>query len=336
MSDANTTAIAPPPSSGFSPNERFALDQREATAMMRSTWVPEHLRSKNGNDAETVATCVGIVQMSRKWRMNPQQVAAATYPVKGKIGYEGKLYAALANAHGNLNGGLRIIFSGNGEGMAAVVFGSNRELTKDDHKLLIKFVKTGDSDAATELELVGVRCVRLSVEECNTGQQMWKKDPQQKLFYTGATKWCRRYVPDLVMGVVSVEDLERMDWEDRNSKPSIASVTAAITATNTDKTLDVSSLPVAGESTASDASAGDSNQDADPGATTAETQDQIDAGNAIRNLNAEIARCKKKGELEALSQELDVLDDWNEIRRLKLLPAAKKSVADAIERLKAH
>lgn len=335
MSDANT-AIAPPPTSGFSPNERFALDQREATAMMRSTWVPEHLRSKNGNDAETVATCVGIVQMSRKWRMNPQQVAAATYPVKGKIGYEGKLYAALANAHGNLNGGLRIIFSGNGEGMAAVVFGSNRELTKDDHKLLIKFVKTGDSDAATELELVGVRCVRLSVEECNTGQQMWKKDPQQKLFYTGSTKWCRRYVPDLVMGVVSVEDLERMDWEDRNSKPSIASVTAAITATSTDKTLDVSSLPVAGESTASEASAGDNNQEADTATTTAETPEQIEAGKAIAFLNGEIARCKKKGELEALLEELQSSPDWEAIRRLNLVTEAEAEVRRAITRLKAH
>jgi hypothetical protein len=332
MSEANT-AIATPPTSGFTQTEKFALTQRRATAMMRGVFIPDHLRSKAGNDSETVATLVSIIQMAEVWGMTPEQVAQATYPVKGKIGYEGKLYAALANAHGNLKGGLRIIFSGNGPGTSAVVFGSDRDLTKDDHKLLIKFSKTGDSDAATELELVGVRCVRLSVEECDTGQAMWKKDPQQKLFYTGATKWCRRYVPDLVMGVVSVEDLERMDWEDRNARPSIASVTAAITAGNAEKTIDVPTMPVAGQS---DTTTSEANQDAEPDPEVAETPEQIEAGKAIAFLNTEIARCKKKGELEALLEELQSSPDWEAIRRLNLVTEAEAEVRRAIARLKAH
>ena len=189
---------------------QFDLAQREATALSRSTWTPKHLIGRT--QEETVATCLGLVTMAKKWNMSAQMVAGETYSVHGKIGFQGKLYAALANAHGGLVGGLRSIYSGKGDSMAAVIFGSDHALTDADKEMLRKFLKDGNSDAATELELNNVKAIRVIVAQCETDQAMWKNDPEQKLFYTGSTKWCRKFMPDLVLGAISVEDLERIEY----------------------------------------------------------------------------------------------------------------------------
>lgn len=189
---------------------QFELANREATALSRSTWTPKHLIGRS--EQETIATCIGLVTMAKKWKMSAQMVAGETYSVHGKIGFQGKLYSALANAHGGLVGGLRIIYSGKGDGLAGVVFGADHELTDDDKANLKKLVKDGCSDAATDLELNNVKAIRVLVSQCKTDQAMWKNDPEQKLFYTGSTKWCRKFMPDLVLGAISVEDQERIEY----------------------------------------------------------------------------------------------------------------------------
>lgn len=193
--------------------KRLALQQREGKVLASSHWTPKHLIMENYE--ETLATCVGIVQMANKWNMSPSMVAGETYSVHGKIGFQGKLYAALANAHGDLEGGLRVIYAGSGAKMAAVVFGSSGPLTEDDAERLLKFVESDDSAAASRLELAGVKAIRLTVEACKTDNKMWTTDPKQKIFYSGATKWCRRYMPDLILGAISVEDIERIEYEKR-------------------------------------------------------------------------------------------------------------------------
>lgn len=192
---------------------QYDLAKSEATALAMSTWTPKHLVGRDKN--ETIATCLGLVTMAKKWNMSPSMVAGETYSVHGKIGFQGKLYAALANAHGGLVGGLRTIYSGKGESLAAVIFGADHPLTDEEKELLKKLVRTGDSDAATDLELNNVKAIRVLLAQCKTDQAMWKADPEQKLFYTGSTKWCRKFMPDLVLGAISVEDLERIEYVTR-------------------------------------------------------------------------------------------------------------------------
>lgn len=194
---------------------QWELANREAVALSKSTWTPQHLIGRSPE--ETVATCVGLVVMAKKWNMAPGMVAGETYSVKGKIGFQGKLYAALANAHGGLTGGLRAIYSGKGDSMAAVIFGTDHLLTDDEKKWLKDYVKTGSADAATDLELANVKAIRVIVGQCKTDNKMWTGDPEQKLFYTGATKWCRKFMAELVLGAVSVEDIERIEYVERLS-----------------------------------------------------------------------------------------------------------------------
>lgn len=189
----------------------WELAQREATALAKSTWTPKHLIGRT--DQETIATCIGLVSMAQKWNMSAQMVAGETYSVHGRVGFQGKLYAALANAHGGLAEGLKMIPSGSGDKMAAVIFGSANPLTDADKDALRDYAKTGNTDAAMTLELNGVKAIRLVLGQVKTDNRMWIADPEQKLFYSGATKWCRRYMPDLVLGAVSVEDIEKIEYE---------------------------------------------------------------------------------------------------------------------------
>jgi hypothetical protein len=192
---------------------RWELAQREATALAKSSWTPKHLIGRN--DQETIATCIGVVTMAEKWRMSAQMVAGETYSVHGKVGFQGKLYAALAVAHGGLVDGLQVIYDGSGDKMAAVVYGSSHKLTEADKQLLRDYVSTGKAATATDLQLSGVKAIRLVLGQVKSDNKMWVSDPEQKLFYSGATKWCRRFMPDLVLGAVSVEDLERIEYSDR-------------------------------------------------------------------------------------------------------------------------
>jgi hypothetical protein len=71
------------------------------------------------------------------------------------------------------------------------------------------------------LELSGVKAIRLLLSQVKTDQKMWTADPEQKIFYSGATKWCRRFMPDLVLGAVSVEDIERIEYVSRTDNQAV-------------------------------------------------------------------------------------------------------------------
>jgi len=48
--------------------------------------------------------------------------------------------------------------------------------------------------------------VKVSVGQAKNDNQMWKKDPEQKLAYTGATKWARRWCPEILLGILIDDD----------------------------------------------------------------------------------------------------------------------------------
>jgi hypothetical protein len=64
----------------------------------------------------------------------------------------------------------------------------------------------------------------LSVGQAKTSNKMWTSDPDQKLVYSGATKWARRHCPEIMLGVLTDQDLEVM----RENSPTIT--TLSVTA----------------------------------------------------------------------------------------------------------
>lgn len=190
---------------------RFEHLQRIALVMANSSLLPNHLRYEKGNannpllPAEVIAAnCFRIVNQAMRWNFDPFAIIDETYMVGGKLGYQGKLVAAVVNARAGLNGRLNYEFDGQGDNLTITVIGT----FKND---------------ATE------RSLTLRVGDAKTDNQMWRKDPEQKLVYSGVVKWARRFCPEVVLGVVTDDDLDRMNASTpAEEKPQTGSRTSSL------------------------------------------------------------------------------------------------------------
>lgn len=207
----------------------FEHMQRVAKALSMASVIPDHLRAKpyfmgkNGlapaelkqvraelgeaewarawaeADARTTANCFLVVNQARNWNMDPVAVAMASYVVGGKIAYEGKLVAALVNTRAKLVQKLWYTFAGEKQDLTITVHGT----------------REGESDD---------RAVTVRVGDAATDKDIWKKDPEQKLVYTGSIKWARRWVPEVVLGVTTDDDLEVIEREKNITPPAAGGV----------------------------------------------------------------------------------------------------------------
>lgn len=170
---------------------RFEHMFRIAGAMAAASLIPEHLwRNKTETFAPDVikANCFLIVNQSIRWGMDPFAVMPETYVVGGKLGYQGKLVTAVINARAGLKERLRFTHSG----------------TKgtDGYTVTVSGQFPDESEPRT---------ITLSVGEAKTDNKMWTKDPEQKLCYSGAVKWARRHAPEVILGILTDDDLERIE-----------------------------------------------------------------------------------------------------------------------------
>lgn len=162
---------------------RFEHTQRIASLMARASLTPAHL-TKGGPDA-AMGNCFLVTGQAIRWGFDPFLVAQHTYVVQGKLGYEGKLIAAVVNARAGLKSSLRYEFVGQGDDLTITVIGTFRN--EDEPRI-----------------------VTLSVRQAKTANDMWIRDPEQKLAYSGAIRWARRHCPEITLGVVTDDDLERI------------------------------------------------------------------------------------------------------------------------------
>lgn len=182
-------AHAPKPSvsdgalANLTDSDRFQQLQRVATMMGTAAFTPQHLKGKS--QQETIANCFRVVNQAMRWGFDPFAVGDETYVVSGKLGYQGKLVAAVINARAGLKGRLKADYSGKGEDRTVTV--------------------TGQFASETE-----PRTIELTLKNAKTNNSMWTKDPDQKLWYSGVVKWSRRHCPELILGVMTDDDLDRM------------------------------------------------------------------------------------------------------------------------------
>lgn len=171
----------------------FEHVQRLAAILANGAFTPKHLLGEN--QAVTVATCFRVTAQAIRWGFDPFAVADETYAVQGKLGYQGKLIIAVINSRAGLKGPLSFKYSGSGAHTTVTVSGTFK----------------GEDEPRT---------ITLSVDQAKTANKMWATDPEQKLAYSGATKWARRHCPQVIMGVHTIEDLEAIqEREDEESKP---------------------------------------------------------------------------------------------------------------------
>lgn len=172
---------------------RFEHTYRIANAMAAAALIPDHLLGvKKGQEfvyyteKQIVGNCFLVCNQSLRWGIDPFAAMPETYAIGGKLGFQGKLVAAVINTRAGLKRRLNYTFSGAGEDLTITVVGTFE----------------GEDEPRT---------ITLSVKQAKTSNDMWRKDPEQKLIYTGATKWARRHCPEVMLGVLTDDDLEQIN-----------------------------------------------------------------------------------------------------------------------------
>jgi hypothetical protein len=107
--------------------------------------------------------------------------------VHGRLGFEGKVIAAVINASGVLDGDLDYIYSGD-KGTAG-------------RKVVVRGTLAGTGE---------VKEVDGTVAEWATENENWKKSPDQMLAYRGAREWARRWKPQILLGVYGEDELNQI------------------------------------------------------------------------------------------------------------------------------
>lgn len=168
---------------------RFEHMIRIARVMAQASLIPDHMTIGKGkqflSEQEILSNCFLVVNQAVRWGMDPFAVVPETYVVSGKLGFQGKLVAAVVNARAGLKERLNYEFSGTGDARTVTI-------------------------SATFVNETEPRTVTLSVAQAKTDNKMWAKDPDQKLIYSGATKWARRHCPEIMLGVLTDDDVDAM------------------------------------------------------------------------------------------------------------------------------
>ena len=149
-----------------------------ADIMAQASLIPKHLRGKPGD-------CLLVVMQAQRWGMDAISVAQCTSVIQDKLCYEGKLVAAALYAMGAIEGRLEYEFSGTGDGRTVVVSGRPRGAKKD------QFVEG-------------------NVGNWKTGNDQWKKQPDDMLTYRGTRQWARRYAPEALLGIYTPDELDEV------------------------------------------------------------------------------------------------------------------------------
>jgi hypothetical protein len=139
-----------------------------ARAFADSKMVPDHFK-------KSVGDCYIAINLAGRYGMEVWTLMQELYLINGKPMMSGKLATAILNH--SLADPLRPVYSGEG----------------DDRTITL----TG----RPENEVTPL-AVSLKVKDAKTGNEQWKKNPDQMLMYAASRMWGRRYTPDILLGIV--------------------------------------------------------------------------------------------------------------------------------------
>lgn len=128
--------------------------------------------------------CLAVTLQAMKWGADPFAVANKAYEVSGQLSYESQLIHAIVNSSPALAQRLNATFSGEGQARRCLVVGIIR----------------GEAEAR-EYESPEIS------EITPKNSPLWKTDPDQQLFYYATRAWARRWVPEVLLGIYTPEEL---------------------------------------------------------------------------------------------------------------------------------
>lgn len=179
--------------------DRFKYLWRMAEVIADSSLVPETLRTSGTRNGKVdlprervLANCFLVVEQADRWDMSPFACISCASVVHGRLGWEGKLIAAVLEA----KLGVRLDYrwdDGAGDSLRIVVSGT----------------RPGETEPRT---------VTGTVAEWKTsgeGTPWTPKNFRKMLAYRGAREWGRLWAPSLMLGVLGDDEVAEIGYEAR-------------------------------------------------------------------------------------------------------------------------
>lgn len=220
MSNVTTLQAAPQQAMADLPmvatsSAALVLDPSSMDAMLRladvmatgKVTIPPEYRNSPGD-------CLAVVMQAVQWRMNPFAVAQKTHFVSGKIGYEAQLVNAVVTSLAPTKDRLHFEWFGDW----TKVIGKFEIKRGDKGEYRVPGWKLADEEGlgvrvwATLKGEDEPRVLELLLAQARTrNSTLWADDPRQQLAYLGVKRWSRLYVPDVILGVYTPDELDEAD-----------------------------------------------------------------------------------------------------------------------------
>ena len=211
------------PSAAINP-ERLEYLWKLAERMASSSMVPESLRTegKSGDKKDlprdqVVANVFAVCEQADRWNQSPFALLSCAAIVHGKLGFEGKVIAAVLEANYGIT--LHQYFTGNP--------------TSDDYHIYLCDQPLPDDVVASlepNIRIPGYQIMDGSVSGWKTtgNGSPWRPATYGKmLVFRGSREWCRVYKPAAIMGILADDELQEIEMDRRatsarNVTPSLA------------------------------------------------------------------------------------------------------------------
>lgn len=166
--------------------------------------VPEHLRGNVGD-------CLAIVMQSAMWRLSHYAVGQKTHMVHGTLGYEAQLINAILTSLRVIRGRFKYEELGDWARIA-----KRPKMTRsakghdipapgwaeaDEEGLGIRVTATLSDDDEPRQHTLWM------VQAYPRNSTLWAVNPQQQLGYLAVKQWARKYAPDAILGVYTVDEI---------------------------------------------------------------------------------------------------------------------------------
>jgi len=188
----------------MNPQLGAAVDAMAELMSKGTCTLPDHFR---GNKSD----CHAVILKALQWGMDPYGIAAKTFVVGGKLGYEAQLQCAVLNSSKQLQGRLTHEYFGNWDqvigkfelraGKTGKDYAAPTYTAKDEEGLgiIIRGTLTGESDP---------RELRMLMKQAYPRQStLWASDPRTQLLYAAEKRWASSNCPDVLLGAYTREEL---------------------------------------------------------------------------------------------------------------------------------
>ena len=200
-------------------------DKKTAQLMCKAkAMLPEYL---HGNPGE----CLAIVLLARDWGMNPYTVGQHSYIPTGsnRVGFDGQLVNAAINNSRRLVMPLRYEYEGKDKDLTCTAHGLLYYYDFEDHQLKKEpSERTVTVGMPKNIRKEGRGGKTYYVDKGNS--TLWDSDPEQQLAYKAARWWCRKFVPEILMGVYTPQEIMEMGQQHRPGRDATATPAANIDA----------------------------------------------------------------------------------------------------------